>query len=182
MTEDERKRRLRALLFMLYMENFTDGMMEVSNEYGLSSAIAEASKRAEAMLRDRLSLVDKAVKGYYEILERKAQELRAEGKSGPEIRASLEAEAIRLSDMKGQLIAEIETAKAKMDGAAALAEASGIPFKWMFPRIVPTDVEECPVCEEIRLGSPYTTEEARAEGFPDLPHPYCTHSWILVPA
>lgn len=72
----------------------------------------------------------------------------------------------------------------RLDGANAIAKEGAGEYQWTFPHQMDGGhgAIECPICEGIRMGSPYTKSEAEGQGFPALPHPNCDHAWIMESA
>jgi hypothetical protein len=183
-TEKE-KRRVRELVAAMYAEGFTDGLDRVVSRWpeAMAPHVPAASRSLGGKVSARLDLVDKAVDSYLEAIERKAVVLRAAGVEGARLFEEVTRFAEHLATNKGELIAQMEWAKGRLDGAGTLVDESGEEFEWRFPHFETADPdhEECPICQAIRERSPYSTAEAEDEGYPDLPHPHCDHGWVLVP-
>lgn len=179
--EDEK--RIKRLVGSIYADGFSSGVEQAATRFELEGAIPDAGASMPKSLKVRLDLVDQAVQSYVERLEAKAAEFRAQGVTGPQLAAEVHRYATELARDKGQLISEMEFAQARMDGAGAIVNESGEEFEWRFPHfdLATPGHEECPICQAIRDGGPYSSDEAEAEGFPTVPHPNCDHGWVLVP-
>lgn len=177
------RQRIRTLTSAIYADGYGDGMGQLASKLDLNQHVPNAALRMEPRLKVRMDFVDQAVDSYIEAVERKSVELRAEGLRGDQLMHEVRSFAERLATDKAQLVAQIEHASGRFNGAGDLVSESGEEFEWRFPHfeLGSADHEECPVCEAIREGSPYSTEEAEEEGFPDVPHPNCDHGWVIVP-
>ncbi len=181
-TREERARLLR-LIAGIYSDGYAEGMGRAATEYDLQGLIPAAGQKMPRQLEERLSLVEAAVDKYLVALERKGNELAHQGLTGEVLYAEVLRYAQDLAQSRGQMIAELEFAQARMDGAKNIVDESGMPHEWRFPHfeLASPGHEECEICEAIREGSPYTTEEAEMDGFPSVPHANCDHGWVLVP-
>jgi hypothetical protein len=180
--DKEQRERLHRLVASIYVDGFSEGMSQLANEYGLHGLIPDAGATMPSQLKERISLVDKAVDSYVTILEHKVEALRASGLTGQQLYAGALHEAEHLAQSKAEVIVSVEHASARLDGAGAVLDESGMPHEWRFPHFdLGSDHDECPICEEIRQGAPYTQAQAEERGFPDYPHPHCDHGWVLVP-
>lgn len=181
-TRQERGR-IRALVTDIFVEGYTDGVTRVATRYGLEDAIPGAARSMGGRVSARLDLVDKAIDSYLEAIEQKARGLRAAGIEGTRLFEEVTRYADHLAANKAELIAKTEWATARFNGAKEIVDESGEPFEWRFPHFDNSgqEHEECEICEAIREGGPYTTEEAEDNGYPDLPHLNCDHGWVLVP-
>jgi hypothetical protein len=182
---DKEKRRVRDLVSAMYSDGYSDGLARVASRWPdeMAPHVPEAARRMGGKVSVRLDLVDKAIDSYIESVERKAVGLRAAGISGTRLFEEVTRYAEHLATNKGELIAQMEWAKGRLDGAGTLVDESGEKFEWRFPHFETADPEheECAICEAIRERAPYSTEDAEGEGYPDLPHPNCDHGWVLVP-
>ena len=183
LTAAERER-FRSLVSRIYSEGYSEGALQAANEYDLRDKIPDASVRMEKPLKQRLSLADKAVDDYIKLIERRTDKLRGQGLSGDMLFAQVTNYAQHLADSKAEIIAEMEFAEARLDGAGHIMDEAGIKYEWRFPHHPelgrPGHVE-CAVCAAIRTGAPYTQSEAEAKGFPFFPHPHCDHLWVITP-
>lgn len=179
----EEEKRILDLATLIYVAGYTDGMVLVADEYGLRSAIPGAGARMEGPLEIRMDLVSQAIDGYVKLIEKKAAELAAKGLSGEILMHEVTSYARQLADNKAQVIAQMEFAQAKLDGAGNVLDESGLKYQWRFPHFNTgrPGHEVCDICEAIAAGSPYTAEEAEEEGFPEVAHPNCDHGWVVVP-
>jgi hypothetical protein len=183
MITPQERDRLVTLVSSIYAEGYTEGMMQAAAEYDIRGLIPEAAVRMKGTLKTRIDLVTAAVDKYIDLIERRARDLRAAGLSGDMLFAEVSSYAQHLADSKSEIISEMEFAEARLDGAGHLVDESGMAYEWRFPHfdIGRPGHEECPICEAIRDGAPYTQEEAEAEGFPSFPHPGCDHGWVMAP-
>lgn len=174
--------RLLGVVTAIYADGFADGMSQVAYTYQLSDAVPPAGTAMARTLKPRLGLVEDAVESYVEMVRNKGADLVARGIEGPRLEAELTAYARNLADRRGEIIAEMEHAQAKLDGAGRVLDEAGVPYEWRFPHfdLGPKHVE-CLICKAIREGAPYTQEEAEENGFPSHPHPGCDHGWVIVP-
>lgn len=181
--EERRKDRFMAVIAWLYSDGYAEGSSRVAAEYGFDpKVVAGAAEVMEDRLRVRIRILEESLKTYSTKIEERAAELRADGATAAELEIKLNAFADDLANKKAPKIAEIEHGTGRIHGAAETMNESGEEFEWRFPHFdLGRDHDECPVCEAIREGAPYTAEEAEAEGFPDLPHPNCDHGWVIVP-
>lgn len=182
LTPSERER-LRRTVANIYSEGYTEGMTQAAEEYDLGRHIPNAGARMEKPLKQRLTLVDAAVDSYIKLVEKKQKALAASSLTPDQQWAELSAYAQRLADSKSEIIAEMEFAEARLDGAGNLMDESGVEYEWRFPHfeLGRPGHEECPICAAIRDDGPYTQEEAEAQGMPSFPHLNCDHSWVLTP-
>lgn len=167
------KARVRRIVSTVYVEGYAQGIDMAAGEYGLDEFRPQAVAHMPEPLTLRLDFVDKAVDRYVDLIERKAQALAAEGKTGDELRAAVLDYAAKLAENRGEIIAQTEFAQARLDGASRILDASGRPYLWHFPHLGMGRAghEECPICIGIREGGPYTSNEAKEQGFPTFPHP-----------
>jgi hypothetical protein len=179
----EERGRIHDVVTAIYADGYAAAVSRVADEYELFEFVRGATERIGGAVSARLDLVDKAVESYIDLLEKKAREIRATGARPERVFAEVEQYARYLAEDKGQLVAEMEWAKGSLDGAGNIVDESGEAFEWRFPHFetAAPDHEECEICEAIREGSPYSTAEAEANDYPDLPHPNCDHGWVLVP-
>jgi hypothetical protein len=181
--EKRRKEKFLSVIAWLYADGYAEGSSRVASSYGFEpKVVAAAADSMEDRLRLRITQITESLTVYTDKLEAKAAELRAAGEEGAALEIKLSSFADDLANKKSQQIAEIEHGTGRIHGAAETMNESGLDFEWRFPHFdLGRDHDECPVCEAIREGAPYTAEEAEAEGFPDLPHPHCDHGWVIVP-
>jgi hypothetical protein len=166
----------------VYAEGYSDGASRTANEYGHQDLIPKTTDRAAQSLEIRLNLVEQAARSYVDMVGRKAVALAEQGLEGPQLEAEMMDYARRLADNRGEIVAEMEYAQAKLDGAGHILDEAGMTYEWRFAHFdLGGAHEECVICEAIREGSPYNQEEAEAEGFPAYPHPGCDHGWVVVP-
>jgi hypothetical protein len=133
-------------------------------------------------LEIRLDLVDQAIASYRKMIGAKALKLRESGLSDQQIDVELNDYARSIADSRGEIIAEMEHAQAKLDGAGRVLDEAGVTYEWRFPHFdLGASHIECAICAAIREKAPYTQAEAEANGFPSHPHPNCDHGWVIVP-
>lgn len=179
----EESARLQRIVASIYGEGYSQGMIEAADAWGLRDLVPDASLRMEGSLKQRLDLVDSAVDGYFDLIERKVKDFREQGLSSDRLLGALADYAGKLADVKADLIANLEFAEARFDGAGHILDESGRAYEWHFMHLElnPNEEGECPVCEEIREEGPYTADQARELDYPSVPHPRCDHSWVAVP-
>lgn len=185
MTEEERKKRDRflAVVGWIYTDGYAEGSSRVAAAYGFEPKVVAG---AAAIMDDRLAVrirqIEDSLASYADKIEARAADLRSAGATDAELEIKLSAYADELATKKAQQIAEIEHGTGRIDGSSETMKESGEEFEWRFPHFdLGADHDECPICEAIREGAPYTAEEAEEEGFPALPHPHCDHGWVIVP-
>lgn len=183
--KEEREReaaRIRNVISSLYADGFADGASTVATAYGLEHVIPRAGVTMPEGLSVRLDLVDDAVNTYRKLVGKKGEELAAKGLDAVQLEAELVAYANKLAEDRSVIIAEMEHAQAKLDGAGNVMDEAGVAYEWRFPHFdLGKPHEECPICEAIREKAPYTQAEAEENGFPSHPHPGCDHGWVIVP-
>lgn len=176
------RKRIRSAAASIYADGFASGMEQAASSYQVPDAVPRAGIAMPSKLEVRLDLVDDAVDSYVKMVSRKADSLRAAGVTGQQLEVELTTYARNLADNRGEIIAEMEHAQAKLDGAGRVLDEAGIAHEWRFPHFdLGRPHEECVICEAIRERAPYTQSEAEAEGFPSHPHPGCDHGWVIVP-
>lgn len=177
----ERERILR-LVGSIYAEGFSSGAAQTAYAYQLPDVLPAVGISMPEKLGIRLDLVDDAIASYRKMIGAKAAKLREEGLEGDRLEAELTAYASKIADNRGEIIAEMEHAQAKLDGAGRVLDEAGVTYEWRFPHfdLGPPHVE-CVICAAIREKAPYTQSEAEANGFPSHPHPKCDHGWVIVP-
>jgi len=188
MTDEEKQRErerkeIQFLIANIVAIGYADGMDEVAREYDLRHLVPAAGERMPAFLKERLKIIDESLKAYREQIGAKVTELRGAGLTPVQVHAEIQTQAQRLADRKADIIAETEYATAKLRGAKEVLGDSEMEFEWRFVHMFlgAPGHEECEACAEIADGSPYTSEEAIEQGFPDLVHLNCDHSWLCVP-
>jgi hypothetical protein len=173
LTPEERER-IRETVGRVYADGFAEGMGQVAQRYDLGDAVPPAATTISRPLEQRMDVVTASVNRYLDMIDKKAEQLRAAGVTGDALAAQVSDYARNLAESKSSLIAETEHAQARLDGAGAILDEADLPHKWRFPHFdLGSDHEECPVCVAIREGAPYSTDEAEREGFPSYPHPGC---------
>lgn len=165
---------------VIFAFGFSDGMAQTSEGFGLESLIPKASEKLDAALRVRMTQVKESLTLYREKIVAKTREYVEMGLSGPVLEGHVSEYAHDLANEKSDLIAQTEATSGRYAGGKALIEESDDDFQWRFPHFDIQGDVECEVCEEIRLGSPYSTEEAEEAGYPMMPHPNCDHGWLVV--
>lgn len=166
----------------VYADGYSDGATRTANTYDKRDVLPRAIDRAAGSLEVRLSLVEDAARSYVDMVGNKAKSLIESGLEGPQLEVELMAYARQLADNRGEIVAEMEYAQAKLDGAGHILDEAGMAYEWRFAHFdLGPDHEECVICEAIREKSPYTQDAAEAEGFPAYPHPGCDHGWVVVP-
>ena len=172
---------LRRLLQRAYM----DGAGRVAGQLGLTHLMPELQDDMEYDIARRINLGGKVIENYVDKIDEFASALSERGVQGPEWEAAVDAYARKLATDKAELVAEYEYGRARFVGAKDMADASGYEVnRWVFEHeeTGSPDHEECEICEGIRTGGAdgsYTTEEAEEKGFPDMPHPFCDHAWLV---
>lgn len=185
--EAEEKRRLErerilGIVSSIYAEGYSSGVADAAITYHLQDHIPAVGIAMEDKLGIRLDLVDDAMNSYRKMVAVQAAKLREKGMEEQQLEVELTAYARNLADNRGEIIAEMEHAQAKLDGAGRVMDEAGVAFEWRFPHFdLGTPHMECAICEAIREGAPYTQKEADEEGFPSHPHPGCDHGWVIVP-
>lgn len=179
---DVERGRIRDIVGTIYASGYSAGVEQIASAYDLFHEVEGAADAMAGVLKERLSLVDKAVDGYLKLVERKAKELAEQGLDRNVQLVELTRYATNLADNKSAIISEMEYAQARLDGAGRLLDEAGQTYEWRFAHFdLGPDHEECVICEAIREKNPYTQDEAEAEGFPSYPHPGCDHGWVVVP-
>lgn len=174
--------RIRLIAGSMYMDNFASGAQQAANKYDAEQATKRIAAQAENLLMGRLALVDRAVGTYREMIRNKIKQLQKRGLRGAQLRAAIYEYARKLADMKSVIIAEMESAQGRLDGAGRIMDETGTAHEWRFAHFdLGPSHTECQLCKNIKAGNPYSQREAEAAGFPSYPHPGCDHGWVLVP-
>jgi hypothetical protein len=189
MADPEREERKRAkqrvvdLIALIYADGYAEGLAQVARQYEIQRLVPIAGVKMPSALEVRIDLGKQLVDRYVGLVESRAAASRVKGLSPEEVYADLLEYARRLADNKAELIAQTEFAQARYDAAGHLMDETGVAYEWRFPHfeLGTPGHEECPICEAIREGSPYTSDQAENEGYPSVPHPNCDHGWVLVP-
>lgn len=178
----EERKRILGIVSSIYAEGYADGVSQAAVTYHLQDHVPGAGLAMGDKLGIRLDLVDDALNSYRRMVGVKAEKLREAGLDPMQVQVALTDYARNLADSRGDIIAEMEHAQAKLDGAGKVMDEAGVKYLWRFPHFdLGTPHMECPICEEIRRGAPYTQGQAEDEGFPSHPHPGCDHGWVIVP-
>lgn len=182
MTEEERARILEAV-GNIYAAGYAEGTQLVADEYALHDLVVDASMKMPKAMEIRLDMVEQSMARYVESIQRKLTELRRKDLPEEQVSAELTSYARNLTSVHADVIAQTEYAKGRMDGAKAIMDESGEEYEFRFPHfdLMTPGHEVCAICEAIAENSPYSSEEAEAAGYPDIPHPNCDHGWVLVP-
>lgn len=185
-TADEKasaeRRRILGIVASIYADGFAEGAAQTAYAYQVPDAIPGAGITMPEKLEVRLDIVRDALDSYRRMVGAKAAKLREQGLEGDRLSVALTDYARSIADNRGDIIAEMEHAQAKLDGAGNVLDEAGIAHEWRFPHFdLGTPHQECQICEAIRENAPYTQEEAEENGFPSHPHPGCDHGWVIVP-
>lgn len=182
LSKEERNRILENVA-IIYAAGYAEGMDLVATEYGMWRLLPRASLEMQSKLELRLNMVEESMDRYVDAIERKASELRAKDMPKEQVLAELTGYARTLTARHADTMAQVEYAKGRMDGAKSIMDESGTEYEFDFPHfdLATPGHDECPVCEAIAAGAPYTPEQAEALGYPDVPHPGCDHGFVIVP-
>lgn len=182
LSKDERARIL-GVVADIYASGYSEGIDLVVSQYDVRGLIPKAALRMPDALNVRLNLVEESMGTYLDSIERHAVQMKAKGLRGDQLLHEVTSYTQSLTSRHAEIISQTEYAKGRMDGAKAIMDETGAEYEFRFPHfdIMTPGHEVCPICEGIALASPFTPEEAEAEGYPDVPHPNCDHGWVIVP-
>lgn len=182
LSEEERDRIL-DIVSNIYASGYAEGIDQVVAQYDVRHLIPKAAINLKTDLQVRLNLVDESMGKYLDSIEQRTIALRAKGITGDQLLHQVTEYTKGLTARHAEIITQTEFAKGRMDGATRIMDETGVEYEFRFPHfdIMTPGHEVCPICEAIAISSPFTPEEAEAQGYPDVPHPNCDHGWVIVP-
>lgn len=181
---DAERDRILEIVANIYASGYTEGIDLVVSEYDVRHLIPKAAVRMPKALEMRLNLVEESIGKYLDAIERHAVELQTKGGlTGDQLMHQVTEYTKGLTARHSEIVTQTEYAKGRMDGATAVMDETGVEYEFRFPHfdIMTPGHEVCAICEAIAIASPYTPDEAEAQGYPDVPHPNCDHGWVIVP-